>query len=488
MRHRQFGSKSEKLKIEGQLFLFNEAEEYADPEVPEPEIETITYERKKRKGKRDEDLSGLPVEQVFYDLPDDEKNCPECNEVMHKIGQELARREVKIIPAQFKVVECYRIVYGCRRCEKENDHTPIVKATVPEPVIKNSIASPSAVAHVMSQKFINAMPLYRQEQDFRRSGFILSRQVMANWMIKCAFDWLLPLYLLLKALFLERDIGHADETTMQVLKEPGKAPETKSYMWMYRTCGDTDKHIVLFEYQPNRNHYHPKEFLRGFGGYLHTDGYEAYHNLHDEIVVVGCWAHCRRYWHDALKVVPTDLKKDSSAYIGLAFCQKLFMLERRFEGLMPNERKEQRLIYSLPVAEKLCEWAKSVKALPKSPLAKAITYTLSQWPYLKNVFLDGRLELSNNRGENSMRPLTLGRKNWLFACTVKGAEASAIIYSIVQTAADNGLNPFAYLKYLFEQLPNSYESIEAFLPWNAKVHEICKMPEKGKGAGDGTVD
>jgi len=486
MNHRQFGKKSEKREIEGQLFLFNEAEACADLDVPEPEIETITYDRKKQKGKREEDLSGLPVEKIIYELPEDERQCPVHNETMGVIGHEI-RREVKIIPPQFTVIEHAREIYGCAPCGKANLPVPIVKAPIPEPVIKNSFASPSAVAHVMAQKFVNAMPLYRQEQDFLRNGFVLSRQTMANWMIKCADDWLRPVYNRFKKLFLERDVGHVDETTMQVLKEPGKAPETKSYMWMYRTSGDTDRHIVIFEYQPNRNHEHPKIFLKEYSGYIHTDGYEAYHKLPENIIVSGCWAHLRRRWDDASKVVPKEKRKESNSYKGLAYCQSLFILEQKYDEqkLNKDERQEQRLKHSLPIAKDFFEWAKTINPLPGTALGKAVTYMFNQQTYLMNFFLDGRLELSNNRGENSMRPLTLGRKNWLFACTVDGAEASAIIYSIVQTAIENGLNPFKYLEYLFEQLPNSNDPVDTFLPWNEKVFEICKMPAKGKESDNG---
>lgn len=270
MQDRQFGRKSERCEMDGQLLLFNDAEEHDASELIEPEIEEITYHRKKRKGKREDDLSGLPVEQIIYQIPEEDRNCPECNETMHVMGRSV-RKEVKIIPAQFTIIEHIQMVYSCRSCEKNSDHVPIVKAQIPEPVIKNSVASSSAVAHIMTQKFVNAMPLYRQENDFLRNGFVLSRQTMANWMIKCAEDWLQPLYEKLKQLLLLRNVAHADETTIQVLKEPGKKPDSKSYMWMYRTCGDTDRHIVIFEYQPNRRHEHPKEFLKEFCGFLHTD-------------------------------------------------------------------------------------------------------------------------------------------------------------------------------------------------------------------------
>ena len=293
MKQKQFGKSSERHLLDGQIFLFNEAEFVANPNIPEPTIEEITYTRKKSKGKREEDLSELAVERIEYELSKEEQVCPECNGELHVFGHEV-RKEVEIIPAQFKVVEHSRATYSCRYCEKHNDHVPIIKAVIPKPVISGSVASPSAVAHVMVQKYVNAMPLYRQEQDYLRNGFTLSRQTMANWMIKCSQDWLEPLYERLKELLVKREVAHADETTLQVLKEPGKSPSSKSYMWLYQTCNDTNQHIILYEYQQSRAGYHPKEFLKDFIGYLHTDGYGVYHSLSENITVVGCWAHYPR--------------------------------------------------------------------------------------------------------------------------------------------------------------------------------------------------
>jgi len=472
-----YGRSSERQEIEGQQYLYGEGDFETVVEDIDTAIEVETHNRRKRKGKRDEDLSGLPVEQVFYELSEEMKVCPKCDSDMQVIGQNV-RREVVIIPAQFKVVEHIQMVYGCRPCYRNSDSVPIIKAPLPEPVIRGSIASPSSVAYVMTQKYVNAMPLNRQENDYERNGFILSRQTMANWMIRCSEDWLEPLYEKMKKILLQRDIAHADETFMQVLKEPEKDASSKSYMWLYRTCGDMNQHIVLYEYQSSRARVHPEIFLKNFKGFLHTDGYEVYHGLHKDIIIVGCWAHLRRRLNDAWKATPKECRKGSLAEKGLWYCQRLFMLELKFKELTSEVRYEQRLLLSKPIAEEFYEWAKSSQALPKSSVGKAVNYFIGQWTYLMNVYLDGRLEFSNNRAERTIRPFTIGRKNWLFANSPKGAKASAVIYSIILTALENGLNPFQYLKYLFEQLPNVNEPIEKFLPWSNRIPSYCKIPVK----------
>jgi len=474
-----FGKKSERHEIEGQSFLFDEAVVECNTDLPEQEMEQITYDRRKRKGKREEDLSGLPVEQIRHELSESDQICPECGEGLHVMGHDV-RKEVEIIPASFKVIEHIQDVYSCRNCEKHNTHVPIIKAPMPEPVIKGSIASPSAVAHIMTQKYVNAMPFYRQEQDFSRNGFILSRQTMANWMIKCSFDWLESLYERMKKLLLARKIAHADETVIQVLKEPGKAADTNSYIWLYRSSGDTGKHIVIYEYQESRAGEHPKKFLEEFTGFLHADGYQPYHNLPSNIIVVGCWTHGRRKFDEAFKVIPKDAREGSSAEKGLWYYKKLFDLERDFNELTAEERYEQRLLYSKPIALEFYKWVDSLNALPQTLLGKAVNYIKEQWKYLMNVYLDGRLEFTNNRAERSIKPVAIGRKNYLFYNTPDGAKAGAIIYSIVLTAIENGLNPFQYLKYLFEQLPNSIEPVETFLPWSDSIPESCKIPVKRK--------
>jgi len=288
-KHRQFGASSEKGGHSDQLGLFDEAENAANLQKPEPEVEEIAYIRRKRIGKRKDDLSLLPMETVEHKLPEEERTCSECGQPLHEMGHD-TRCELVVIPAQVKVVEHRRAVYSCRNCERQGEHVSFVKAAMPEPLISGSLASPSAVAHIMTQKYVMHAPLYRQEQDWKRQGVSLSRQTMANWIIRCSEDWLSPIYERMKTLLLMQDVLHADETTVQILREPGKSAASNSYMWLYRTSADTKQHIVLFEYQPSRSSAHPKQFLKDFKGFLHTDGYAAYHTL-SEITIVGCWVH-----------------------------------------------------------------------------------------------------------------------------------------------------------------------------------------------------
>jgi transposase len=470
---RLFGASSEKTAPDGQLGIFDEAENTADPKAAEPTPEEIAYTRKKRVGKRADDLSGLPVEIVRHALCDEEKICPQCGETMSAIGKEV-RRELTVIPARVKVTEHEREVRACANCEKNAEHTPVVKAPVPEPVIKGSLASPSAVAHIMTEKFVTHTPLYRQEQEWKRRGVALSRQTMANWVIRCADDWLEPIYERLRLKLLEDGVLHADESPIQVLHEPGKAARTNSYMWMYRTSGGAERKIALYEYQPTRSSSHPKRFLQGWSGFLHTDGYSGYHAI-GGVTAVGCWAHARRKFDEALTSLKPEDRKASQARKGLEFCNRLFDLEKDYKNLPPEERKKARAEHSRPVADAFFAWAKGLNALPKLALGKAVEYAVKQEKWLMNVFADGRLELSNNRGERSIKPFVMGRKNWLFCNTQKGARASAVVYSILETAKENGLRPFEYLKFVFETMPNITTSqIDALLPWSETLPDNCK--------------
>ena len=477
-KHRQFGSSSEKGEVPDQLGLFDEAENTADPKQIEPELETIIYSRRKRVGKRDDDFSELPVEVVEYDLPESEQICPECNGALHTMGHD-TRRELKVIPAQVKIVEHKRAVYSCRSCEKHSDHVPIVKAPMPESVIKGSLASPSAVAHVMTQKYVMCVPLYRQEQAWQREGIYLSRQTMANWVIRCSEDWLEPLYERLKRQLLTREVLHTDETVCQVLHEPGRKANTNSYMWLYQTSGDTCRPIVLYEYQPTRSSSHPKRFLSGWKGYLHADGYSGYHNLPPDITVIGCWVHLRRKFDEAYKATPVESRAKSSAPEAIRRLGALFHLEEQWKNLAPDERQELRLKESKPLAEEFFAWLATLRILPKMPMGEAINYAFKQRRWLMNFYLDGRCELSNNRAENSIRPFVVGRKNWLFCNSQKGARASSVVYSIIETAKANGLKPAAYLQFLFETMPNTTTgNLDAILPWGDAISETCRMPAK----------
>jgi hypothetical protein len=322
------------------------------------------------------------------------------------------------------------------------------------------------------------VPLYRQEQEFLMNGILLSRQTMANWLIRSSEDWLSPMYEQLCLELLREEVLHADETTLQVLKEPGRSSRSESYMWLYRTSGCASRPIALYEYQPTRSSSHPKAFLKEFRGYLHTDGYAGYHALPEEVKISGCWAHARRKFDEAIKGAPPESHKNLAAKKGLDFCNELFRLEHDYEKLCPDERYKERLKYSKPVSDAIFEWAETVGALPKSLLGKALHYLLSQKVYLEKVFDDGRLELSNNRAERSIKPFVIGRKNWLFSATPKGANASSVIYSIIETAKENCLKPFEYLKYLFEAMPNLMgKEIESLLPWSETLPERCRVKQ-----------
>ena len=479
-KQKRFGASSEKTHPDQlTMDIFNEAEAEADLALPEPTVETITYKRKKKIGAREAKLDALPVETIEYRLSEEEQICPCCAGKLHGMSTEV-RRELKIIPAEVKVVEHVRHVYACRRCEQEAIRTPIVTAPMPVPVVPGSLVSPSILAYIMSQKYADSLPLYRQEQQFLRLGVELSRQTMANWLITGSERWLTPLYDYMHTELLKRDIAHADETTLQVLKEPGRAAQTKSYLWLYRT-GRIGPDIILYDYQPGRGGEHPEAFLAGFKGYLQTDGYSGYNKVKG-ITQLGCWSHARRYYHEALQAVPAAGRPQTAAAEGLAFCNALFAVERKWKDATPEERYNARLAESKPILDTFSAWleAQQLRVLPQGLLGKAITYSLNQWEKL-NVFLqDGRLEIDNNRSERSIKPVVIGRKNFLFSNTPRGAKASAMIYSIVETAKANSLKPQAYLQYLFEQLPQfsdptDPEVLSKLVPWSKSLPLICRL-------------
>lgn len=474
--HKLFGASSEKSDeavMEQMSYLFNEAEVFA-PTEEEATVTVPEHERRKKHKKHEYTLDsipeGMPTKQVEHRLEGEALVCPKCGETMTEIGKEIVRT-LEIEPAKFIVREDIYFTYACQTCNKEDIETPVVKTPREKNIIPGSFATPEAIAHIMTQKFVMGSPLYRQEQELNRRGIKLSRQTMSNWILRAAEDYLTPVYERLHQELLTREVLHADETTLQVLHEPGKKPQSQSYMWLYRTSGDTDRPIALYEYQPGRGAKHPKEFLDGFTGYLHTDGYQAYHNLPEEITVVGCWAHARRKFDEAMKSLPKGKAKSSSAAQGLAYCDLLFKLEDGFAELTAKERYEARLEQAKPVLGAMLAWANVRTAAPKSALGKALTYLKEQWPYLTNYLRDGRLELDNNRAERSIKPFVIDRKNFLFANTPKGATGSAVIFSLIQTALENKLDPYRYLTWLMKTANNADLADEAIvqslLPWNA---------------------
>ena len=495
--HKAYGSSSEKSTPDvNQLLLFDEAENEADLKKAETETsaeaetkEIKAYRRHKPKPKNDkrDNLDNLPQKTVEHTLSDEELNCPECGNKMHLIAYELVRRELVMIPAQVYVLNHMQAVYDCRSCDQTGTECVFKKAHLPKAVIPGSNASASAIAHIMVEKYMQGVPLYRQELGFLNEGTSLSRQTMANWLIRAGNDWLAPIYRLLRErMCKEEDILHADETVVQVLKEPGRASRTQSYMWLYKTGKDSDKPTALYEYKETRSSAHPTAFLKNFKGYLHTDGYVGYGKLGPHVIRCGCWAHVRRKFHEAVQALPVAEQKNSLSHIGLQYCDKLFALEHEFATLTPEERSIKRFEFSKPVTEAFYAWVASIPALPKSQLGKALHYALEQRPLLENFYKDGRLEISNNSAERSIKPFVIGRKNWLFSCTPKGAETSAVIYSIIETAKANNLKPFAYLNYLFETMPKLQpDKYETLLPWSNGLPEDCRLPQnKSKQATD----
>jgi transposase len=474
-----FGPSSEKSRYvlgeeSDQISLFNEAEVETSNKAEEPTVQTIvTSHARKPKRTKEELAETVPVVEVVCDLDEDKRTCDICNADMRYLGKEHVRDELDIIPAQVRVLRYIRFNYVCKQCEKETDEANIIKAPVPVPVMKRSLASPSTVAYVMYQKYANGMPLYRQEKDWANQGVTLSRATLANWIIRPSHDWLEPLYDAMKEQLVTEPVINADETVIQVLKEPGKKASTESRMWVY-TSGRSPTPTVLYEYQPTRSGQHARRFLEGFKGYLQTDGYSGYNAVPD-VIHCGCWAHLRRKFEEALPK-GADIV-GSKAAVGFDYCNRLFDLEREWKELSADERYQKRLQQSKPILDEFWKWLSSFDSLQNSNLGKAVTYALNQKETLNNFLLDGRIEISNNRAENVIRPFVNGRKNWLFSDTQRGANASAIVYSMIESAKANQLNPYMYLVFLLSKLPSlkelSSESLKPFLPWSSELPPWC---------------
>lgn len=452
-RRKRFGSSSEKSEYD-QLSLFDEPEVYADEKAPELQISEVkTHYRKKAAQCKERLPEDLPVEIIEHTLSEEEQSCPECAHPLHVIGKNV-RETLKLIPAKAVIERHIQYVYGCRDCEKNACSVPVIKAKTDIPLIKGSIASAEAVAHLMTQKFVMSVPLYRQEQDWKRNGIPLSRQTMSNWLLRCAEDYLVPIYNKLHAQIIQHEVLHADETTLQVLHEEGKKPQSKSYMWLYRTSGDTKHPIVLYDYQPDRKTQRPKDFLEDFKGYLHADGYSGYHRLQHQITVVGCWAHARRKFDEAQKGLTEKARADSLALRAKQYCDQLFALERDFTDLSEQERYLKRQEKAVPIVKEFFQWMRTQNASGKSAYGKAVQYAINQQKYLTRYLLDGRLEISNNRAERSIKPFVIGRKNFLFANTARGAKASAVMYSLIETAKESGISPYNYLVWVLKAVPD----------------------------------
>jgi transposase len=470
MESQRFGSRSEKLSPE-QGQLFNEAELEADQEDEASEVAVPAHTRPGRNGRRPLPPF-LPVEERIHDLPDSEKVC--ANDASHGLV-EISREssdQLKFIPARIEIVRHIRPKYACPQCKDGVKIAPMPKLPIPK-----SLATPSLLAHIATSKYVDALPLYRQEKIFHRLGLDLKRATLASWMIKMG-DLVEPLLGRLRSEVRRGSFVQCDETLFQVLKEPGKRAQSQSYLWALR--GGSCTHPLLFyEYDPSRSAEVPKRLLLGFQGHLQTDGYEGYTALGKEpgIMHVGCWAHARRKFDEALRGQPRTKKKrakrtakESKARQALTQIQALYRIERDLREATPEERYRARQERSRPVIEKLREWldASLGSVPPQSLTGKAMYYLNGQWPKLVRVLDDGRIPLDTNLVENAIRPFVIGRKNWLFADTPAGARASANLYSLIETAKANRLEPGRYLAHLFEKLPavTLPDQIDALLPQN----------------------
>ena len=476
--HRRFGASSEHSSeevLEQMSLLFNEAEVLSEQPGSEKTSVIRAHTRKRRSGSlRDIVPENITVEVVRHELPEEERQCPNCGETMEEIGIE-AVETLELIPARAVIHRDEYVHYACQQCKAKETEVPMLEAPKEKSLLPGGFASPKAVAYIMVQKFVMYAPLYRQEQDWNRQGLMLSRQTMSEWVLLGAELLGIIYNELHRLMLLWAVILHADETTLQVLHEVGKSAQSKNYMWLYMTGAAEEHQIVLYDYKPGRGAEYPQAFLSGFKGYLQTDGYIGYHDL-ENVVPVGCWAHMRRKFDEAVKALPKGTKT-GAAVTGLAYCTELFQLERRFQDLSPQERFQKRQELSKPLLDKFLAWAESRSVSAKSKLGQALTYLKNQWVPLTNFLLDGRLEISNNRAERSIKPFVMGRKNFLFANTPRGAKASAIVYSLIETAKVNNLDPYRYLTFLLEQIPKADQSCENWisplLPWNAP--ERCRL-------------
>ena len=484
MSQRAFGSKSEKV-CPGQLPLFNECEFESEKASPEPEIDSALPKKKDRRrgGKRVIDFSKFETEIIEHDIPEDERHCPECEGELVEMNVEVTRK-LKIIPAHLVVEEHRRHVYKCTQCCEENAHgeevpAVIVRAAMPAAPIPGSFATSSLLAWIAYGKYVNSLPLYRIEADLHSLGANISRQNMANWMIGIYERWLSLIHARMREKLLGLDALHADETSVQVLKEPKRSPKAKSYMWLFAS-GKYDIPIYVFEYHETRSRAIPEAFLAGWSGYLTTDGYKPYFTMEvdGKIVNLACLVHIRRGFANIVKAAGGDEKAALTASVALTsrrMIDEMFAIDKEFDKLAPDERAEARDRLLAPKMEAFKHWidAQLPKASPRLALEHALKYAQEYFPYTMNVLLDGRLELDNNLAERAIRPFAIGRRNWLFSDTPKGADASAAIYSVMTTAKMNGLNPRLYLEWLLDEMPNAGrltdEVLDGFMPWSKNV-------------------
>ncbi len=491
-RHR-FGRSSEKhgtedqisfMEVDGKIVFFNESEAVAAEENAQEEPESVSRRKpEKKQGKREEDLNGLPVVVVEHSMTDEELEDKFGKDGWKQLPDEVYRR-YSFTPAKIEVEEHHVKVYAGKETEE------VIKAPHPQALLRGSLVSPSLEAAVMNAKYVNAVPLYRQEQEFERYGLHISRQNMANWTIQCADRYLAVLYDYLHEKLYGYHVLQADETPVLVNKD-GRPAGAKSYMWVYRTGRMyTECQIVLYEYQKTRNASHPREFLKDFSGVCVTDGYQVYHTIEEEredLKIAGCWSHARRRFDEAVKALPKAKQKDSRAYLALTMIQAIYREEKLLKDLPAEERMIRRQLSVKPLVEAYFIWVREnlPKVPQKSKTWEGFNYSLNQEKYLKVFLDDGEVPMDNNAAEQSIRGFCIGKKNWVMIDTIAGAKSSAIIYSIAETAKANNLKPYDYFEYLLTEIPKHLDDtdrsfLDDLLPWSPSLPENCRKPGKNE--------
>lgn len=468
----KFGRRTDQLSddknalLPGFEDLFDETFKEEEPE--ESEIKFNPLEKRKKKGRRALPKD-LPRHREIHDLPEEEKVCL-CGCVLSKIGEEVSEK-LEYIPAQASVIEIVRYKYACKGCEEG-----IKIAPVPPQAIPKGIPTAGLLAHVLTSKYVDHLPLYRQSGMFERIGVDISRGTMSSWVLKCG-DLFSPLRDLLREEILKDTYARADETPVQVLQEPNRKDTTKSFMWVYMS-GSSKTPSIVYEYKETRSGEGPEAFLKGFKGYLQSDAYAGYNGITslEGNTTVGCWAHARRKYSSVVKMFP---QKPGKAAEIIGVIKGLYKIESEIkeEKLTPEEVKIIRQEKSKPILMELKKRLQNLKLMvpPKNPLGEAIGYSLNNWKALTQYLEDGRLDIDNNVCERAIRPFAIGRKNWLFMGNPNGARAASIIYSLIETAKVNGLEPYKYLRYILEMIPiTDLENLSSLLPWNVPPHVKSK--------------
>lgn len=487
----RFGRSSEKMagpgqirfmEVDGEIVFFNEAEAVCDLDAPEPDsLELQQPKKKKQAGKREADLAGLPVRRIDHYLSEKEL-AAEFGEKGWKQLPDAISRCYRFVPAKVEVEEHHVGVYSSKTDDR------MVKAPHPKKLLPGSLVSPSLAAAVLNGKYVNAVPLYRLEKEFERYGLAITRQNMANWVIRLGESCFGPLYDYLHTLLYRYPVIQADETPVLVNKD-GRPAGSKSWMWVYRSgCLYQKEQVILYEYQKTRNASHPQKFLKDYNGICVTDGYQVYHTLEKEkedLKIAGCWVHCRRKFEEALEVIPKELRKQSVLDLLMNQIRAIYREEGKLSGFSADERVEKRQLVVKPLVDAFFAYVKQNSGrVPKSGKAReAFTYALNQEPYLRVFLENGNVPMDNNASERAIRGFCIGKKNWEMIDTVHGASASAIIYSISETAKANGLKPYEYFEYLLTEIPkhqdeSSTDFLADLLPWSEKLPEYIRKPKK----------